>query len=282
MNKLAFTKIKNMKIQTKQFNFFIIGKYLTFVLIISFNYSCKKENTILDSCLGKIEELDNRNSCKTKAKENNDYFFETCRIDYVGDYKLLEESKEFAPQYCSDLGTIFSYSSDSGEAKDFELTRKAYFKSSPVVTNHKISCEDSRDDIGHCFETETIAMTLSEVNGPSDFIIVIEIVIVIKSDGIEEVADILRIYRYPDREILDSKSELAAIINERTLTSDYFRIKEEQEFYNTIEIQNNTYLGVFSMDISNSVNSEYKIYYNAEVGLLAFQDIEGAIWKLLN
>ena len=245
------------------------------IAIISI-YSCKKENEILHPCIGKIQELENVSNC---GNREDDFY---CKIKDIGNYKLLEESKDFAPQFCSELGTIFSYGNESGEVLDYELTRKVYYKSFSVRGADGILCENSSKGIGHCIDTETIAMTLTGLNRPSKFFIVIKVIMNVNSDGKEEVADLLTVWSNPDSTSNDANLGVRAIINERTLKTNYFDVQLRQEFFDSIEILDENYLAVYSMDISGNFRPSDKIYYNSEKGMIAFKEPTGEIWKLID
>jgi len=248
-----------------------IDKLLMPILILC-AFACetsKLEKELLD-CIGVAEDITQNNTeCEDLLPTNG--FCET--MDY-GDHELSKSSKLFMKNYCLEVGDNIEFEDESGELIIFEITLKDFKKSKSVYNSFQGCSNNQSGFLAYCLSSEKLKL---QMESSTDLTFKLELES--KPDYFEHlsgnVGDIFEIWRKTDGS--SWRRGLEIVTDQKKLS--YTEV-DNLEIYNKIELNNINYRNVYSKDISNSNNSEFKFYYNQELGLIGFKDLENVLWTI--
>lgn len=251
------------------------------LLVICLCFSCGKDDessTSNDHCLDSYSTVFLPAGCDD-GSVTSPYW---CRIDYVGDFALEEDSKSFLPFYCFEENDLIEYVNDAGDDIEFEVESKLYSKASFTKTAQILCNVDSIKNIGLCFDTESARVKIkSDVAGLDFFIrLQTELDRDVKEKDDTRIGDFIEVTQ---NQIVDSMYRgtiiFKIVVNPRSLTNTS---TINQLFYDEIEIAGKKFTEVFSYDQSNFNDNFVQIFYNKAFGIVGFTDENGVQWRLKN
>ncbi len=196
-----------------------------------------------------------------------------CELIEVGEFDLLDSSKEFMPYACEDTGTTYTYQNPEGDLLTLEQTAFSFIKTSSTLLIND-SCEnDTINNKGLCIIGENIFVSLRSDISPLQIQIRLKVLPDFDISNLGGVGDFLEITRKTGQNAF--RRDIQLLLDQRTLN---FEPSPLQEFYDTIILNGQEFNNVFSQDISVITSPTYKYYYNKESGLVGFEDLFGVIW----
>jgi hypothetical protein len=237
--------------------------------------SCSKDMVKVNlpiTCIGTARPYNGNSPC--------DYRFDTmyiCQTENIGNFQLDDSSKEYMPLFCQNTGNSVLYENKLGEIIQLKIEAKTFYKSSSLYNTFTPCKNDSMRSLGYCFENERITVALKSINSDLNITFDIYTAPEIRVPFTGQIGDFLEINRK-----LDSTRysvDFIAVVKQRSLSYDKVSL---QEFYSSIDILGNNFKNVISNDITKYQVPLYKYYWNKEVGLVAFADTTGTIWKIVN
>ncbi len=199
-----------------------------------------------------------------------------CESVYVGDYTLEEESRKFLPQFCRGIGDRDIYVNANGEKVEMEVVLKNFINTHSL-RNTFMPCEnDSTKNIGACIGLEAALMKMRSLDSTIELNLQLHTKLSSGDPLSGKVADYVEISRAAGNNtfVLD----FSVIVNERDVGNDPSPF---QENLGAIDLLGESFDDVISSDISFFNDPKpFKYYYNWEVGLIAFQDSDGVLWRI--
>ena len=254
--------------------------YVFLGLLIIFVCSCNKgseelpeyENLLTRSCSeyqgcpSVPTGIGNTESCD-ESKERNSIW---CNVISFGSYELEETSKEYLPQFCNEVESVFKYRNLNGDSILFNTTCKKYLRHWSTFGT-KFNCANDERTIGYCVDTESARLTIESDDPSIELLIKLTTIPDVYDTDIGNVGDELTIWN-------SSTLEFSAIVNKRTLSYD--KVTDYEERYDSLELNSTVYYEVISNKPSEWGNPRFKYYYNKAIGLIGFTDNNGITWTI--
>lgn len=244
-------------------------------LILILFFQCSKEdNTIVNSinCIGAADlPIGGLPIC-----DNSGTMMYLCEVYSVGNYTLDPSSKSFLPLFCKEIGSNLVYQNTAGKMMNFILMQKQNNKIAVTYNTFHVCQSDSLRSIGYCIINDQVSYNLKAESNGLELMITLKTIPDIYLTKVGYIGDVLEILRKkaPNGYSLDFSS----VVNQRSLS---YSKNYNQEFFPSLEILGTNYKNVISNDVSHYSIPIYKYYYNNEIGLIAFRDTAGIIWKLI-
>lgn len=246
-------------------------KIFNSILVVLILTSCKGDDDHLMNCLGIPNDLFFE-SCSSEPFETN----QICDYEYIGSYKLHEESHQYLPQFCLEPNSEIEYTNVLGEIISFQVIDKRYFKSN-IGSNTGIPCElDSLKTKGICIDNEMVLMRLKSFEKEIEFAIQITTQPDIRNLDSPGVGDFLIVNRGDFT--ISQVQDFRYVIQPRTLSYDKL---DNQEFHEFINLNDKTYDDVISTDITKFSFPKIKFYFSKNKGLIGFVDLDNILWTLI-
>lgn len=235
--------------------------------------SCKKDETPVNpllACIGTATTpIFESDFCSNSF---SDSLF--CEIRNIGDFLLDDSSKEFMIDYCKLPDDLINFQNDQGETIHFILDSKSYRKKSALYTSREYCNLDSIAPTGLCFSGEFLEMVLRSDGAVIELRLMVELLPEFSDNNQGQVGEYFSISRRLG--VNSFTKNFSALINQKTLSSsENFNIEKLERF----TINETNYLDVYSNNIENTINPDFKYYVNREYGLFAFQDTDGVLWE---
>jgi hypothetical protein len=157
-----------------------------------------------------------------------------------------------------------------------EVYAKNYAKSN-AARNTFIPCDnDSTKFITACYGNEYAQFNIKSADSKIDLIIRLRTSLGTEDPLSGKVADYIEILQRTANNSF--VQEFFIMVNERNIG---FSQEPNQENFGTIELLGESFENVLSSDISVYPDPKpFKYYYNQIIGLVAFQDSQGVLWRI--
>ncbi|MEZ4955403.1 MAG: hypothetical protein R2825_17715 [Saprospiraceae bacterium] len=223
------------------------------------------------SCLGTPIESNNLMVCDSFVLSP-----QQCDVVHVGDYKLAKDSRSYLNQYCLEIGDKEVFVNSNGDKLYMEVYAKNFTKTI-AARNTFINCDnDTTKFITACYGNEYAQFNMRSADSKIDLLIRLRTSLSTEDPLSGKAADYIEILQRTANNLF--LQEFSIIINERDIG---FNQEPSQENLGTIELLGESFENVLSYNISAFTDPKpFKYYYNQTIGLIAFQDSEGVLWRL--
>lgn len=207
------------------------------------------------------------NSCSKDENENN-IEDNPCKDEIIGEYHLFENSRNCIP-YDQDLLLYFKDSQTKQVVFEAKMKHGQYPQ---VLYTEVTQCEfDNSEEKKYLAKGEGVSYSIEEPLKSLGISFDLALLNCFLSTDNFQVFDELTIKMDYSIENNNSHRNISALINSSQLTDDQIESYSQPIIINEITILNKTFHDVYS-------DSNEKVFYNFEVGLVAFRDNTDNFW----
>ena len=240
-------------------------KYILLFLGILFITSCTQQTGLIQSC---IDSYTNSNQAGCDIVLNDKY----CEVRYVGEYTLTEQSKQYLPFYCMDVGDQLTYTNGVGDQMVFEITEKGFEQNSRSFSQGMNCPDDPEKVLLDCIIHERAYVRME--SDSKTFLLELTTQPDQEDMTLGNVGDFLNIYRDVYQE--QFAQEWSMVVDKRTLS---YSMDPCMKLYDTMELNGTIFTSVIAYD--NEMDcANYKYYLNESQGLIGFSRFDGVLWSL--
>jgi len=178
-----------------------------------------------------------------------------CDQTSIGEFSLERNSMEYMKYSCFEQEDILEFENAENEKLTFEMAFKSYDLSNAVHISNKTCPLDNTKFSGICLKSENLSWVFRSTNSDLELLFSINTRPDITEGQLGNVGDFLSISR--KSEINSYLVEFNVLLTQRTHSSD---ATFNQEFYESIELLDEEFNNVFSVDRTNFANSSYKFF----------------------
>jgi|GEM_PF-4790115 hypothetical protein len=243
-------------------------KKLWFIFLGLYLVSCTEEALFINqNCLEFVSE-ENAEYCDDESLDEDKY----CEVRYAGQFSLTEQSKNFLPLYCLEVGQTINYQNESGELMEFIVLDKGYYKGHRIVSQGT-ACDDFPgkallDCIDHDrafirIKSESKTLELELVTLPDT-----------KDKTLGNVGDFLNVFReeVPNYFV----KEWSMVVDQRSLS---YENENCLQTFESMDLNGQTFHDVITFDPAQNC-AHYTYYFNEELGMVGFKRSDGQVWTL--
>lgn len=208
----------------------------------------------------------------TSCAIDDDIPIDLCQDEFIGNFVLLQSSKEVFPYHDLPVETSFFF---VNETNDEIVYKSSIFLNSLISISIPTPCPaDEEVNNLYDYRIEMISGTFQSTQNSMTFQLTLQVRIDADDPGSSKVADEFSVHakEFGD-DFLNAEQVFSMIADQRNSS----QTSSTPLFFETIEVNDRTLTNVYKTEIADPFS---EIYYSFEFGIVAFTDLDDVQWVL--